>query len=170
MKKASDGKWKGTLLTEAPANEAAPTAAELNAGEEISCRILDSDKAWTNTDSETFDEKPPCVKGQALALGASNYDLGFTFLREYLEAGGPDIAGMDAGYQAVKTKGSEVWIYARETDKDSLEPWEAGDEIYLGGKVQSDAPARVNNEGNIKRRVKFLPQSMHENIAVGAGS
>jgi hypothetical protein len=166
MKKASDGKWKGTLLTEAPANEASPTAAELNAGIEISCHILDSDKSWTNTDSATFDEKPPCVKGQVQALGASNYDLGFTFLREYLEAGGPDVAGEDAGYQAVKTKQSEVWIYARETDKDSPELWEAGDEVYLGGKVHSDVPARVNNEGNIKRRVKFLPQSMHENITV----
>lgn len=168
MKTLADGKKKITLLTIAPANEESPTATELNAGEEISCNVLDSDFNWTNTDSATFDEKPACAKGQVLALGASNYDLAATFIREYLEAGGPDIAGLDAGYQAVKTKGSVVWIYVRETEKDSDELWAAGDEIYLGGRVQSDAPARVNNDGNIKRRIKFLPQRMFEDTAVAA--
>ena len=165
MKSLADGKKKITLLTTKPANEESPTALELNAGEDVSCNVLDSDFNWTNTDSATFDEKPACAKGQVLALGASNYDLAATFIREYLEAGGADIAGLDAGYQAVKTKGSVVWIYVRETAKDSDEDWAATDEIYLGGKVQSDAPARVNNDGNIKRRVKFLPQRMFENIA-----
>jgi hypothetical protein len=172
VKSLADGKKKITLLTIAPANEEAPTAVELNAGEDISCNVLDSDFNWTNTDSATFDEKPACAKGQVLALGASNYDLAATFIREYLETGGTvgaaDIAGLDAGYQAVKTKGSVVWIYVRETAKDSDEDWAAADEIYLGGKVQSDAPARVNNDGNIKRRVKFLPQRMFEDIAVAA--
>jgi len=165
VKSLADGKKKITLLTTKPANEESPTALELNAGEDVSCNVLDSDFNWTNTDSATFDEKPACAKGQVLALGASNYDLAATFIREYLEAGGADIAGLDAGYQAVKTKGSVVWIYVRETAKDSDEDWAATDEIYLGGKVQSDAPARVNNDGNIKRRVKFLPQRMFENIA-----
>ena len=168
MKSLADGKKKITLLTTKPVNEESPTVVELNAGEDISCNVLDSDFNWTNTDSATFDEKPACAKGQVLALGASNYDLAATFIREYLEAGGADIAGLDAGYQAVKTKGSVVWIYVRETEKDSDEDWEAADEIYLGGKVQSDAPARVNNDGNIKRRVKFLPQRMFEDIAVAA--
>jgi len=168
MKMASDGKWKASLLTSKPANEAAPTQAELQAGIEISCNVLDSDKSWTNTASATSDEKPACVKGQVQSLGASNYDLALTFLREYLQSGGADVAGEDAGYQAVKTKGSEVWIYARETDQDSVDPWVAGDEIYLGGRVHSDAPARVDQVGNIKRRITFLPQSMHENILVAA--
>lgn len=166
MKTAADGKKKLALLTTEPANPDAPTAAELNAGIDISCNVLDSDLNWTNTASATFDEKPACAKGQSLALGASNYDLGLTFLREWLEAGGPDIAGGDAGYQAVKTKDSTVWIYVRETDKDSDEAWAATDEIYLGGEVKSDSPARVNNDGNIKRRVPFLPQRMYENITV----
>lgn len=168
MKSLADGKKKITLLTAAPVNEDAPTALELNAGEDISCVVLDSDFNWTNTASATFDEKPACAKGQVLALGASNYDLALTYIREYLEAGGADVAGLDAGYQAVKTKGSVVWIYVRETAKDSDEDWASGDEIYLGGRVQSDAPARVNNDGNIKRRLVFLPQRMFEDIAVAA--
>lgn len=168
MKRLADGKKKITLLTEAPVDEDSPTALELNAGIDISCNVLDSDFNWTNTDSATFDEKPACAKGQVLALGASNYDLAASFVREYLEAGGADVAGLDAGYQAVKTKGSVVWIYVRETEKDSDVDWAAADEIYLGGRVQSDAPARVNNDGNLKRRIKFLPQRMFEDIAVAA--
>lgn len=169
MKSLADGKKKITLLTEEPNNENAPTLTELNAGEDISCNVLDSDFNWTNTDSATFDEKPACAKGQVLALGASNYDLALTFIREYLApSGAADVAGLDAGYQAVKTKGSVVWIYVRETAKDSTADWAAADEIYLGGRVQSDAPTRVNNDGNIKRRVKFLPQALFENIAVAA--
>jgi len=165
MKTLADGKKRITATTTKPANEGAPTAIELNAGINISCNVLDSDFNWTNTDSATFDEKPACATGQVLALGASNYDLALTYIREYLEAGGPDVAGEDKGYQAVKTKGSVVWIYVRETDKESDEAWAAGDEIYLGGRVQSDSPARVNNDGNIKRRIKFLPQRLFENIA-----
>lgn len=169
MKVAADGKKKFTLLTAAPAGRI-PTAAELNAGLDISCAVLDSDASWTNTASDTFNEKAACQKGNALALGASNYDLGLTFLREFLDAGGPDVSGEDAGYQAIKTKGSTVWIYLRETDKDSLEDWDAGDEIYLGGEVQSDAPARVDNTGNLKRRVIFMPQDLIEGVEVSAGA
>ena len=159
MKVAADGKKKFTLLLTAPAGRI-PTAAELNAGQDISCAVLDSDANWTNTASDRFNEKPACQSGNSQALGASNYDTALTFLREYLDAGGADATGEDLGYQSVKSKGTTVWIYLRESDKDSTEPWEAGDIIDLGGEVVSDAPMRVNNDGNIKRRIEFLPQDM----------
>lgn len=161
MKVAADGKKKFTLLTTAPAaTTGIPTAVELNAGKDISCAVLDSDANWTNSASDRFNEKAACQKGNSQALGASNYDTALTFLREYLEAGGPDSAGEDSGYQAVRTKGTTVWIYLRESDKDSTENWAAGDVIDLGGEVVSDAPMRVNNDGNLKRRIEFLPQNM----------
>jgi hypothetical protein len=168
MKVAADGRKKFTLLLTAPAGRI-PTATELNAGQDISCAVLDSDANWTNTASDRFNEKPACVQGNSQALGASNYDTALTFLREYLDAGGADAAGDDLGYQSVKTKGSTVWIYLRETDKLSGEDWEAGDEIHLGGEVVSDAPMRVNNDGNIKRRIEFLPQDMISEEVVPAG-
>ncbi|MCW2132885.1 hypothetical protein [Arthrobacter sp. VKM Ac-2550] len=168
MKVSADGKKKFTLLTTAPADRI-PTVTELNAGQDISCAVLDSDATWTNTASDRFNEKAACQKGNSQALGASNYDTALTFLREYLDApGGADIAGEDGGYQAVKTRGTTVWIYLRETDKDSTEDWEAGDEIHLGGEVVSDAPMRVNNDGNIKRRIEFLPQNMITEVEVAA--
>lgn len=164
MKRAADGKKKFTLLLTAPAG-AIPTAVELNAGQDISCAVLDSDANWTNTASDRFNEKPACTSGNSQALGASNYDTALTFLREYLDAGGPDAVGDDLGYQSIKTKGTTVWIYLRETDKLSAAGWAAGDEIHLGGEVVSDAPMRVNNDGNIKRRVEFLPQNMITEVA-----
>jgi hypothetical protein len=68
--------------------------------------------------------------------------------------------GDDKGYAAVRVKGTTSWIYLRESDKDSTEAWASGDIIDLGGEVVSDAPMRVNNDGNLKRRIEFLPQNM----------
>lgn len=171
MKVAADGKKKFTLLTAAPAaTSGIPTVTELNAGIDISCAVLDSDANWTPTASDRFNEKAACQRGNSQALGASNYDTALTFLREYLEAGGADTTGEDEGYQAVRVKGTTSWIYLRESDKDSTEAWSTGDIIDLGGEVISDAPMRVNNDGNLKRRIEFLPQNMIVEVPVGAGA
>lgn len=159
MKVAADGKKKFALLTTKPAKRI-PSLMELTAGIDISCIVLDSDANWTAATSDTFAEKPSCVEGNVNALGASNYTTELTFLREWLEAGGADVSGADEGYQAVRVKGSTAWIYMRESDKLSTEPWEAGDIIDLGGEVVSDNPQRSGNEGNIKRRIIFQPQNM----------
>lgn len=159
MKVSADGKKKWAILTEQPA-ALIPTAAELNAGIEASCVILDSDVNWSPTDSDTFKEKPSCVKGNVNAIGARNFDTALTFLLEWLAAGGADVTGENKAYEAVRVDGSIVWIYLRETDKDSPEPWAAEDVIFLGGKVISHPPQRVGNEGNLKRRIKFEAQDM----------
>jgi hypothetical protein len=171
MKVAADGKKKFILLTTAPAAASGiPTVTELLAGQDISCAVLDSDANWSNTASDRFNEKAACQKGNSQALGASNYDTALTFLREYLDAGGPDATGEDLGYESVRVKGTTSWIYLRESDKDSTEPIAAGDIIDLGGEVVSDAPMRVNNDGNIKRRIEFLPQNMIVEEPVGAAA
>lgn len=170
MRSLADGKTKATILLAKPADPSKPTLAELTGAGAIdaSGNILTSDFNWSNTDSATFEEKSLRQKGSAMALGTSAYTLGATVFREWLPAGGADVAGEDAAYQALKEKDSHVWIYVRETDKDSDEDWAAGDEIYLGGEVTTDAPQRANAEGSIKRRVPFLPVDMYENIAVAA--
>ena len=169
MRSLADGKLKFSILTTAPANPAAPTVTELNAGLDASPYVLTSDFNWTNAESATFDEKPLSQKGQAQTLGMSMYTLAATIFREYAPEGGVSTED-DATFQALKAKGTTVWGYARETDKDATEPWAETDECYLGGEVQTDAPARVGNEGSIKRRVIFLPQSMHEDITVAVGT
>src|SRR6185312_14119342 len=104
MKVAADGKKKFALLTTKPAGRV-PTVAELTAGIDISCVVLDSDVEWSAAASDKFAEKPACTKGNSNAIGASNFNTKLTFLREWLAAGGADEAGADEGYQAVRVKG-----------------------------------------------------------------
>lgn len=171
MKVSADGKKKWALLTEKPAAiTGIPTAAELNAGLDFSCVVLESDITWSNAASDRFAEKASCQKGNSQALGASNFDLALTFLREYLAAGGPDKLAGDQAYEAARVKGTTLWIYLRESDKDSTAPWAETDIIDLGGEVVSDAPMRVNNDGNIKRRIEFLAQNMIVEEKVGAAA
>lgn len=165
----ADGKTKFTILTTAPVNPAAPTATELNAGIDLSCDILTSDFTWTATDSDKIAEKALCDKGNSNAIGAGNYSAGVTLWRKYATAGGPDEAA-ETGWAALLEKGSEVYGYARESDKDSTEAWASGDEIYLGGLVATDTPQRTDGTGFIKRRVPMEPQRMYDNIVVAAGA
>lgn len=157
----ADGKTKFTILTAAPADPDAPTAEELNAGIDLSCDILSTDFNWTATDSDAItDQKPLCAKGNTTTFGASNYTLGVTLFR-YSDAG-------EDGWEALQEKGATIWGYARETEKDSTEAWAADDEIYLGGKVVTDSPQRIDGTGFIRRRIPLGAQTMYENIVVAA--
>ena len=64
------------MLTTKPANPAAPTATELNAGIDLSCDVMASDFTWGATDSDKVAEKALCVENNANALGASNFAAG----------------------------------------------------------------------------------------------
>lgn len=163
----SDGKIKFTILTTAPANPAAPTAAELNAGIDLSDDVLASDFTWTPVASDTIDEKSLAAKGNATTFTYSNYDLGITLWRQFdSTTGAPDTAN-EAGWAALKEKGATLWGYARETGKDATEAWAASDESYLGGEILTDEPQRTDGAGFIKRRIVLGAQNMHTNITVG---
>lgn len=164
----ADGKIKFTVLTTKPVNPAKPLLSELTAGIDMSCDILTSDFSWTAADSEKIAEKALCDKNNSNALGAGNFTAGITLWRKFDPATGEPSPADEPGWVALKTKGTEVWAYARETGKDSTEDWEAGDEIYLGGSVLVDSPQRTDGSGFIKRRIPMEPQSMYENIVVAA--
>lgn len=133
----AEGRKKFTILTTPPANPEAPTAAELNAGIDLSCKVLASDFNWSATDSDKIAEKALCDEGNANAIGASNYTVGFTLWRYWLDGGGTD-PEEDVAFEALKVKGVELHGYARLTDKKATDDWEAGDEIYLGGRFSPD--------------------------------
>lgn len=166
MRVLADGKTKLALLTTEPANPDAPTAAELTAGIDLSCKVVASDFMFGPTDSETVSEPALCDEGNAEALGRSNYQAGITLWREYLEAGGIDPAE-DAAFDALKVKGATFWLYARMTDKKSSEPWLAADEIYFGAEVTNDTP-QMQTEGWIKAKVPMKVQKGYPFIAVAA--
>lgn len=165
----ADGKTKFTILTTAPANPAAPTATELNAGIDLSCDILSSDFTWGATDSDKIAEKALCDEGNANAIGASNYAGGFTLWRKFLTAGGFDDAN-ETGWAAVKEKGATLFGYARQMDKESTAAWVAADEIYLGAEFITDTPQRTDGTGFIKFRCPVEIQRGYPFIEVAAGA
>lgn len=162
----ADGKTKFTILTTEPADPESPTAAELNAGIDMSCKILSSDFNWSATDSDKISEPALCDDANANSLGKSNYTAVFTLWRYYLDAGGVDTAA-DAGFAAVQEKGTTLWGYARRTDKKSTETWAAADPIYLGAEFTVDTPQVPSDSGGwLKWRIPAEIQRGWDNIAV----
>lgn len=165
----ADGKTKFSILTTKPANPEAPTATELNAGIDLSCKVTTEGFNWTAADSDKVNEKALCDDGNANVLGASNYTAGFNLWRYYLDAGGVDPAA-DTGFAAVSEKGTTLWGYTRRTDKDATAAWAAGDEIYLGAEFITDTPQDPGAGGFLKYRIPCEVQRGYPFIAVAAGA
>ncbi|NQD40511.1 phage tail tube protein [Glutamicibacter halophytocola] len=164
------GKTKLTVLTTAPADEENPTVTELEAGIQASGVVLMSDFAWSAADSATVAEDSLEDLETVDVFDSSTYNLGITLWRLIDEATGDPDPAAEALWEAVKTKGTEFWAYARETGKDSTEAWAAGDEIYLGGRVAADNPQRLDGTGFIKRRIPLRNRKMYNNITVATGA
>src|SRR5689334_4584386 len=116
-KSLADGHIKFTILTVAPANPAAPTAVELAAGIDASCRILSSDFTWSAADSDKVAEKALCDLNNVNAFASSNFSTGITIWRYWNASTGIADPTEDALWTALKAKGTTVWGYARETGK-----------------------------------------------------
>jgi hypothetical protein len=165
-KSLADGHIKVAVLTTEPANPAAPTVAELNAGIDASCRILSNDFVWGATDSDKVAEKALCDLNNVNAFGSSNYQTAMSIWRYFNAGTGVADPTEDSLFTAVKTKGTSLWVYVRETGKLSTAAWAAADEIYLGGKVLVDNHQPPSDRGGyIKRRVPLEPQQMYDDIA-----
>ncbi|MGV0109835.1 phage tail tube protein [Arthrobacter sp. CP30] len=151
-KSLADGRKKVSLLVEEPANPYAPTIAELNAGIDASCRILSSDYMLGPTDSDKIPEKELCKEGNANAIGASNYQARMTPFRYWDETTNAAHATEDEVYQALKEKGTEFFVYERDTAKKSTEAWAIGDEVE-GYRIITDNPQRPSDMGGYQKRV-----------------
>lgn len=166
-KSLAEGHIKLAVLTTAPANLAAPTVAELNAGINAACRVLASDFNWSATDSDKIAEKALCDINNVNALGASNFQAGLTIFRYFNATTGVADPVEDALWTAMKTKGTTLYVYARKTGKLETAAWASTDEIYLGGSVLVDQPQEPSDAGGyIKKRIPLEPQQMYPNIAV----
>lgn len=166
MRVLADGKTKLTLLTESPADPEAPTVTELEGGIDLSCKVVSSDFEFGPTDSETVSEPALCDEGNAEALGRSNYVAAITLWREFMEGGGFHTTD-DAAFEALKVKGATVWMYARRTEKKSLDAWAAEDEIFFGAEVANDTPQPMN-EGWIRYKIPLKVQKGYPFIAADA--
>lgn len=165
----ADGRVKFSILTTAPANPAAPTITELNAGIDMSCKVTQDGFTFGATDSDKIAEKALCTVGNANSLGPSNAEVAFVVWRFFDEAGGFH-ATDDAGFEAVKDKGTTLWAYARQMDKLATAAWAATDEIYFGAEFVTDTPQRVDSGGFIKYRIPGEVQNSWSFIAAAAGA
>lgn len=170
----ANGHTKFTILTTEPANPKAPTLTELQAGIDASKSISSQDFAWSATASDTVNDPSLADATNSDVPTNENFDGSITVFRYY----GTDAATEDAAYLAVKAKGTDLWCYARMTDKMATDAWAADDEIYLGGHVLTDTPQFQSgnaggggggSEGYIKATVPLLFQTGYPDIKVGAG-
>jgi len=160
------GRIKVAVLTAAPANAAAPTTTELNAGIDASAKILASDFLWGATDSDKVAERSLADMNNVNALDASNFTTAMTIFRYFNAGTGVADPTDDALFTAVKVKGTNLWIYVRRIGKAATAAWASTDEIRLGGNVITDLPQETDAGGYLKVRVPMEPQTMYPNIAV----
>jgi len=163
----ADGKTKFTVLTTKPANWPSVTATEANAGIDLSLDVLSNDFTFGAVDSDKVAEKPLGRGGNANAIGASNFQLGFTLWRKFATAGGFDAAS-ETGWAAVKEKGVELYALARQTDKEATEDWAASDEVYLAAEFTPDNAQRTDGTGFIKYRVPCEVQAGYPFVSIAA--
>lgn len=160
------GHRKVAILTVAPANPFAPTAAELNAGIDASPIILESDWVFGATDSDKVQEKSLQDIINANVVSTGNANAGMTLFRRFdTVTGAPDATG-DALFTASKTKGTLLYVYERESGKVSTVAWASAD-IALGMQVSTDEPQKPGDTGGyIKRRIPLEPQAYYGLVTV----
>lgn len=164
-KSLADGRIKISIMTAKPVDPYKTTVAELNAGIDAACRIVSTDYNLGATASETVNEKALCQEGNATTPTTSNYEGSFTVFRYFdpvtgkaeSAATGPGGDVGDAVFQALKMKGSRVWIAQRFTSKKSTDAWAAGDEIEVF-EVVTDNPQSAGAEGYIKKKISLFVQ------------
>lgn len=169
VKTLADGNVQVRLFATAPADPKAITLTEWNAAEDISCKILSSDFDLGPTGSDTIDEKPLCVSGNAQTLGNTNVGGGFTVFRYFDPTTGLPDAADDDLWDTVKHKGETLIIGVSETGKKSGDARAAGDD-YSYYVATNDDPQRGDRTGYIKYRVALAPQSWELNYTLAAGA
>jgi len=156
VKSLADGHTKVVMLA-APLSAAASITV-LNAGTDISPRILASDFDLGPTGSSTIDEKPLSAAGNFQTFDASNYGGGATVFRFYDGTTKiPDVTG-DAVFKAHMPKGATLYLVVRESAKASSAAFTVGDE-YDYYEVIADDPMQVSRVGYIKRRFNYAVQN-----------
>lgn len=168
----ADGRIKLSIMSVKPVNPLAPTVAELTAGIDAAMRILSSDFKLGPTPSDTVGEKPIGAEGNRKVLTTSNYEGNITPFR-YFDATGKAETGTggeigDAVFQALKVKGSRVWIAKRFTSKKSTAAWAATDEVEVY-EVVTDNAAAAEATGYIKMNTPLSVEDAWLNGAVVAG-
>jgi hypothetical protein len=153
----ADDKTRLTILTTAPVDPAAVTLAELAAGIEAGPHTNKPDFRMSPTGSDTVPDQPLEQGGNAKTWGNSNAEATMTILRD-LTALGAGQAPVELLWEAMKAKGTTLWLFKREGPVESV-AWAADDE-YEHMKVITDEPQNPSDmNGYVKRTIPLGPQS-----------
>ena len=145
-KTLADGKRKIVLLSSRPADIDAVSAAEGNAGDDISDYVLTTSVIGPSG-SDTFNEKVWSSRGNVEDFGSSNFASNNLVIHRYFDATtGQAHATDDATWTALKTKGTLVRILVRSSGKDSSAAFAAGDE-YRYMEYITDDPQDQSGDG-----------------------
>ena len=166
-KTLADGRIALVALTTAPANLAAPTVAELEAGTRLECRINKSDYQLGADASSTIDEQELCKRGAAQDFGPAQWSGSLTPFR-YLDGEGAADADNDIAWTLLKSKGTHLWLVEREGPLYNA-PFMAGQEVSVY-EVNTDTPQKPSdrNSGYIKRVVPLAVLDADEDAVVAA--
>jgi len=167
-KTLADGRTKLVFLAEAPTDPEHPTAAELNAGVDLSKAVLASPYTFGPSGSDALAEKSLADEGNSTTYGASNFTVAMTFFRYLLESGRSD-PDADVAFKIFEAKGVHGWLYERWGPKSRV-PFADGDEVRFGAEVTCDDPqAPTERTGYIKMVVPMgVDGQSVQNVKVGA--
>ncbi|MDI3330704.1 MAG: hypothetical protein QJR09_08210 [Micrococcus sp.] len=123
---------KITVLT-APPTEAlsALTVATLEAGMDASCRVTQEGTRFAATASETLNQPAVCEPASASVPARSNFEATMGVFRYFDETTGNADPTGDVLFQALKIKGTPVYVVERLNGKAWDDAWVAGDEYSV---------------------------------------
>ncbi|HLS02592.1 MAG TPA: hypothetical protein VK054_11545 [Beutenbergiaceae bacterium] len=165
----ADAKQTLWLLDEMPEDPKNPTAAEINAGQDISCVI---GKAGFNLGSGTSNKEadtPLCTEGETQVPTSKTYEVAMNIYRYFDADTGQIDPAEDFFFQAVKEFGSEVVVALRDGGKAHTEDADAGDEVSLYRLISGGMGRSTDGGGYSKRVADFSVVEGHEDVVVVAG-
>lgn len=162
----NDGRLRVTVLTERPADLAAITVAELEAGIYAGRSLNKPDYRISPTASDTVPDQPLDSVGNATTFGNSNYEGTVSVLRELDEDGKP-LVEEDVLWATLGTKGARVWFVEREGPRATV-AWAAGDEYEVFEVITDEAQKPSDRAGFIKRIVPLGVQDHRRGVVAGA--
>lgn len=150
------------LLDSAPADPAAITAAEFDAGTPLQCRVMDYRLSATGSDAVQQTEL--CNPTNASVPGRSNYEGNMTVFR-YLTAAGLADTANDVAWDAVKAKGTTLHLVEREGPAHDG-AGAVGEEVSYYEVITDDPQKPTDRTGFIRREVPLFVQKAVENTVL----
>lgn len=167
VKTLADGRTRWILLTTKPTDPNAVTLTEALAGLNVSCDVAKSGSRISATGSDSVSDPPLCSSTNAQAFGASNYE-GSIAPFWYLDADGLYDSSDNAAMEAVKAKGTTLWLLEIEGPVATAETV-AGEQYELF-EVLTDNPQKPTETNTyVKRNVPLAVQQAWKGVIAAAG-